>query len=210
MISLINKDFTLIKKNLLFAILYLIAFPILIYFDRDNKYYLINIFVPFFSQVFIIGKMCHIEDGLEIKKFIKILPIKSSLIVLTKYVETICILIVCQIYGIIIDLIVYKSVAVSLILKANLVIFLGTFIYGICYLIVYYFKGYFIAQNSFLIFFILIFLIDSLLKKSNIKIESLVNKSDNILIIAVLVTVAIIYIGYHTCIKLIDREKYTV
>ena len=151
--------------------------------------------------------MCYIEDSLEVKKFIKTLPIKSNLLVIAKYIETILILLVCQIYCVVINIIVYKSVDISIILKANLIIFIGILIYGILYLTIYYFKGYFLAQNSFVIFFALIFVIDSLLKKYDIKIESLINKSNSILISAVLVAVAVLFIGYFVCIKLMDRES---
>ena len=72
--------------------------------------------------------MCYIEDSLEVKKFIKTLPIKSNLLVIAKYIETILILLVCQIYCVVINIIVYKSVDISIILKANLIIFIGYFV----------------------------------------------------------------------------------
>ncbi|MNM94819.1 hypothetical protein D3C81_1072380 [compost metagenome] len=152
MLSVIKKDLLMNYRFVLFTIIYSIVVPILINADGDKKYWMISVLLPIINVGFIVGKATYIEDSEEVQVFLKSLPIKYSVIVLSKYVQAGAILILTHIYAVLIEY--YYMHSLYSILLGNLFSLSVYLLYFSVYFYLYYRKNYFYAQNS--IYFLLV------------------------------------------------------
>ncbi|AZR74357.1 hypothetical protein BBF96_13745 [Anoxybacter fermentans] len=170
MLNIIKKDILFNKKFIIIAILYSLIFPIFLIIDGEEKYMFMNFLIPLVSTGIIIGKICYLEDCGDVRMYLKSLPIGRYKHVLSRYIEMLVILIASLIYLVIVQSFVTKDLSLSYIIKINIFIILLYTIYYSIYLMLFFTKNYYTAQNS-LIFLVFGGLLVSLFLQKVLKVQ---------------------------------------
>lgn len=202
MIELIKKDVTFCFKYIILISLVIIITPFLIILEGREYLICLSFIIPLMVIGILLGKICYIEDSEDVRIFLKSLPCKKSMLIISKYIELLILVVFCLIYSISIQYIYKMDYDLSYIIKINIIISCIFMIYYSIYLLIYFKNNYYAAQNTIWIILIVymggMFLLKRLLS-TGIQL-SLVN--NNYLVIAfILLTIILVYISLKIAIK---------
>lgn len=147
MLNHIMKDFRFTARQLLIVAAFMLAFPMAILIDGDNKTEFISLLLPFFSTSILLGKICFLEDKQDIRVLLKLLPISSYKRIASRYLFTTLILVLSVAYSVALQIIVF-DLELSKITPPTIMILGAFLLYFSVYIAVFYYKDYFMAQNA--------------------------------------------------------------
>lgn len=198
MINYIVKDIKFIRKYFLFVILYCVILPAALIIDGDNKFEFASFLIPFFSVSILLGKISNLEDGADQRVFLKLLPQSSKVKVGARYTFMAIILLISQVYLTIIQVWVFKVGELMSVIKINTMTFVLFMAYFSVYIMLFYLKDYYIAQNSIWFFIIVACILAFANNKMNLEID-IVKTCSNDLSIYFMGIIIIVLMFFLSC-----------
>lgn len=148
MFILIKKDFSFNWKYLLLAIAISMIAPIGFAIEDAGSFaYWMYFFTPYMASAYIVNRICYIDDSPITRYFLNTLPIKKSLLVISKYVDSLISIVVSLCILTIFSLILSLPISFSsIILSLSFLI-----LYYSIYMFLYFVYDYSFAQKTTMI-----------------------------------------------------------
>lgn len=167
MINLIWKDFSVTKRQILIAVAYCIAVPMILVLDGSTDFYLATVFIPFVATSLPIAKICSVEDVPDIRIMLKRLPYRVATRVAARFIFALILLSSSLVYLSFIQIWLFRYNNTIKAISDNIVLLFlfGTY-YGL-YLALFFWKGSVVAQYSVYVIFAIYFVVSLIVNKLN-------------------------------------------
>ncbi|MFG6324453.1 MAG: ABC-2 transporter permease [Lachnospiraceae bacterium] len=195
MTNLILKDYIFTRKQMLIAMMYCLAVPILLVMDGGDKNYWAQFFIPFAITSFLLAKIFYMEDATDVRYFLKLLPYSVYKRVGSRFCFMGITLIFAEVYLWAIQCIVFNQQLLDVI-KGNAVPVIIFFIYFALYIMLAYCFGYLTAQNTIYICMVIAAVLAIAYEKLNFNINFAILANKQTVIVLSIVGMGIIFLFY--------------
>ena len=195
MTNLILKDYIFTRKQMLVAMMYCLAAPILLVMDGGGKNYWAQFFIPFCMTSFLLGKIFYMEDAADVRYFLKLLPYSVYKRVGSRFCFMVITLILSEAYLWVIQCAVFNQQLLEVI-KGNAIPAIIFFIYYSLYIMLAYCFGYLTAQNTIYVCMVIAGVLAIAYEKLNININFAILANTQTVIALSIVGIGIIFLFY--------------
>lgn len=206
MINLILKDYIFTRKQMLVGIAFCLATPILLVIDGGDKAYWAQFFIPFCLVSFLLSKIFYMEDSVDVRYFLKLLPYSTYKRVGSRYCFMIITLILSELYLWLIQCVVFKQ-NLPEVIKGNIIPIIIFFIYYSLYITLGYSLGYLAAQNAIYVCMVIAGILAVAYEKLNINIDFALLANKYLVTILSIVSIGIIFLFFVFACKGCEKRE---
>lgn len=191
---------------MLVGIIFCLATPILLIIDGGDKTYCAQFFIPFCLVSFLISKIFYMEDSVDVRYFLKLLPYSTYKRVGSRYCFMAITLFVSEAYLCFIQCFVFKQ-ELQEVIKGNAVPAMIFLIYYSLYIMLGYAYGYLTAQNTIYVCMVVVGMLAVAYEKLGINIDFALFDNKFSIIVASIISIDIIFLFFILACKGCEKRE---